>query len=250
MTLNREAKMIDTNKIESIRKTTKGISSDLTRAYNKLTIPFLVAYFIQFCEWCREGELAFFDGDLDINQGDPEKPELKTTITWKRDAKTNKLPKGTELKWFQYLFPEIPTEREEYRNNALYRTLSRTIHKPAEEKVGKIEYHREAKGKVSATAAKVPDIVDEHNVIQPTSILEIDAILQSPITQALLRTVAFYKATTKKPSPLLDFAASLQMSQGWKDALAAKQDEYIKAQEAAIAAAKKEKEQNSVENVA
>jgi|WetSurMetagenome_2_1015567.scaffolds.fasta_scaffold12010_10 hypothetical protein len=222
------------NSLDSIRKVIRAVA----QAFGRLTDEYVTAYFLAFIAWCCAEGLCSYEG---------ETLSADTSLVWKgRDPKTNALPKGTELRWFKHLFPEIPEERDDYRNNPIYRALQRTIH-PRGEQIFKIKKHREAtvskgKGKGKGT----PTIVDENNVIQPESTLtSTDFIFQNGMVQSMMDTIAsFVIADPKAQARLLDYARSHQVPSSWLVILEMKQAEYIKRAEA-IKAAHAEKSENA-----
>lgn len=215
---------------EHIDKTRSNVKAFAT-ALNKVTDEVLIAYYRDFLSFCRDKKLVEFEDE--IASITPE-----SSLDWTgRDAKTNALPKGTEMEWFRLLFPSIPQERDKYRNDPFYRALQQTFHPKAEKLFG-IKKSRKPK---LPKSTKEPDVVDENNVAMPTSIKDIDYLLQHSIVQAMLETIASFVASDDhQQSRLLDYARSHQVSSGYLTVLEAKQKEYI-ARQKAIIAAKKEK---------
>jgi len=215
---------------EHIDKTRANVKAFAT-ALGKVTPEVLTAYYRDFLAYCSKKELVEFEGE--ITAITPE-----SSLDWiGRDPKTNALPKGTEMEWFRLLFPSIPKEREQYRNDPLYRALQQTFHPKAEKLFG-IKKSRKPKLPVGTTE---PEVVDENNVTMPTSIKDIDYLLQHAVVQAMLETIASFVASDDhQQSRLLDYARSHQVSSGYLQVLESKQKEYI-ARQKAIIAAKKEK---------
>lgn len=223
---------MDIGKLENVRKSIKAIDSALVRAYNKLTEEFLTEYWSMFVLWCIEQGLATM----------VKAPDNSEWVKWiGRDTVTNKLPKGTDLRWFRFLFPSIPEDRAAYRENSLYRTLTQTIHKRAAKEIGLIEEHRQAKVPDEKTASDKPSETAQAASEVAQSVNELEFLMGHSITQALFETIASVAIVdTTVATRLLDYARSHQVPKSYLGVMEQKLSEYIK-RAANIKAAKAEK---------
>jgi hypothetical protein len=178
--------------IDNLRKTVRSIVA----AYTKLTPEWLKAYWEVFTAWIADNNIPA------------------------RDPVTNRYPKGTEIGFFRFIFPEIPESRDSYRNNSLYTCLYRTVHPAAERLAGIQKHNNKGKGKKATDTAKAEPKAD---------LSDINTFFKLPLVSAMLETIAsFVGKDATKETRLLDYARSHQVGQSMLDVLAHKQAEYIK----------------------